>query len=188
MDSTTKIYLNMTLEKGEIFGEAGAGGYKDRIDIDTFRFAAKAKKQSLKDVDNKNVSGNLQFETFTFSKVFDRSSLHMANALREHKRFESVLVAVDQQLVDQSLGSPERNEILFITLESGYIANITMQTNDGGKSGSSIKENVTLAFKKCRISYYAYAGSRVAAGKILGNDYRLDNTHIFESTDTEQGQ
>jgi type VI protein secretion system component Hcp len=189
MDSTTKIYLRMTLEDGGWdFGEADAAGYENRIDIDNFQFGVKANKQRVKDAQKKDVTGNLQFDTFSFSKVFDLASLRLANVLKTHKRFKEVMVAVDQQLIDKDIGSPQRNEILFIYLKSGYIADIKIQTSDGGKAGSSVKETITLSFQNCSISYYAYAGSRVTAGKELGNDYRLDNTHIFESSNSEHGE
>jgi type VI protein secretion system component Hcp len=189
MDSTTKIYLEMTLEDGTSgLGEAEAAGYTSRIDIDSFQFGVSAKRQNVKDEKKKDVSGNLQFDLFSFSKVFDRATLELAKVLKSHKRFKQVLVAVDQQLVDKSVNSSGRNEILFITLEKGYVADIKMRTSDGGKSGVSIKDDITLSFKNCSISYYAYAGSRDNKGEELGNDYRLDNTHIFEYVETAQGE
>jgi type VI protein secretion system component Hcp len=186
MDSTTKIYLEMTLEDGSSgLGVAEAAGYQRRIDIDSFQFGVSAKKQSVKDGKNKDVSGNLQFDLFSFSKVFDRATLELGKVLNSHTRFKEVLIAVDQQL---SVGGADRNEILFITLEKGYIADIKMRTSDGGKAGVSIKDDVTLSFQNCTISYYAYAGSRDTKGEKLGDDYRLDNTHIFQYVESAQGE
>jgi type VI protein secretion system component Hcp len=185
MDSTTKIYLDIDFSDGESdIGESLAGGYKQRIDIESFQFNVEA-KQNVKDTDNKNVSGNLHFDVFTFTKVFDSSSLKLTNALGRHTRFDEVLVAVDQQLIDRSIGGPERNEILFIKLKSGYIADIKLQTSDGGKS-AAIKETITLSFQNCDITYFAYAGN-LYGGEELGDDYRMD-THIFRSSNKEQGQ
>ena len=180
MESTTQIYLEMTLEKGGgVLGESGAGGYENRIDIDGFQFGASAKKQSLKDIQKGNVVANLDFERVTVSKVFDRSSLLLAGVLSRHDRFSEVKIAVDQQYVDPDWAGKVRNEILIVYLYAGYIADIKFRTSEGGKSGASIKEDITLSFHNCTIYYYAYDGDRSTAGK-LGSDYRQE-TWTFQT-------
>jgi type VI protein secretion system component Hcp len=185
MDSTTQIYLQMTLESGLlVFGESSAGGYESRIDLDSFEFHASAKKQSLKEVQKDDVSANLDFNQLTISKVFDRSSLLLAGVLNRHERFKEVKIAVDQQYIHSAVGK-ERNETLIINLKSGYIADFQLRTSEGEKS-ASIKERITLSFHNISIRYYAYDGLETTGGKQLGSDYRME-TWPFETQRDEQG-
>jgi type VI protein secretion system component Hcp len=182
MDSTTKIYLQFEFESGELdLGEAEAIGYKKRIDIDSFHFSVNSKKQSVKSSSKEEVSANIQFDLVTFSKVFDSASIRLIRNLGAHNRFKQAIITVDQQLVDEH----ERNEILFIYLHDGYIADIKMRTSDQGKAGSSIKEDVSLSFHRCDIHYYAYKGKKVGGQKKLGDDYRID-ANVYHSSYSEQ--
>jgi type VI protein secretion system component Hcp len=186
MDSTTQIYLQMTLESGLlVFGESEAGGYESRIDIDSFEFRARAKKQSLKDVEKGSISANLDFNELTVNKVFDRSSLLLAGVLARHERFQDVKIAVDQQYIDKSVVK-ERNETVIIHLTSGYIADIKFRTSEGEKS-ASIKEVITLSFHNISILYYAYDGIEKSGGKKLGDDYRTQPWPFATHRD-EQGE
>ncbi|MEO8080314.1 MAG: type VI secretion system tube protein Hcp [Caldimonas sp.] len=177
MESTTQIYFELTLESGSVkLGEAAAGGYEQRIDIDSFQFQAGAKKQTLKDVQS-GVVGNLDFERVTISKVFDRASLLLTGVLGRHERFVEAKISVDQQYVDPDWVGKERNEILIIYLRTGYVADIKLRTSEGS-TGASIKEDITLSFENCLIYYYAEDRGR--SGK-LGDDYRWEPC-IFETT------
>ena len=169
MESTTQIYLELTFESGKLEGEARAGGYESRIDIDGFQFSASADKQALKDLEKGDVTANVNFGRLSLSKVFDRSSLLLAGALNRHEKFTEAKIAVDQQYIDAPLDGKIRNEVLILYLYSGYIADIKLRTSEGNV-GASIKEDITLSFLKCTVYYYAYAGEK---GK-LGDDYRQD--------------
>lgn len=181
MESTTQIYLEITLENGrDVAGETSAGGYEKRIDIDSFQFHASAKQQSLKDV-QKGVVSNLDFDRVEISKVFDRSSLLLAGALLRHDKFREAKISVDQQYVDPEWTGKERNEILIMYLYNGYIADIKLRTSEIS-FGASIKEDITLSFHNCTIYYYAEDRSKTGT---LGDDYRWD-TCTFQTLREEQ--
>lgn len=180
MESTTQIYLEITLDSGNLLGEASAGGYENRIDIDGFEFDAGVQKSTLKDL-QKGVVGNLVFQRVRVSKVFDQSSLLLAGALGRHEKFVTAKLAVDQQYIDPEWTGKVRNEILIMYLKSGYIADIKFRTSEGN-AGASIKEDITLAFHNCTIYYYAEDRGKTGT---LGDDYRWE-TCTFETTRKEQ--
>ena len=180
MQTTSQIYLDITLEGGSIAGEAKAGGYEGRIDIDSFQFTANAKEQSLKEV-QKGVVANLDLDRVTFSKAFNSSSLKLANALNQHKRFVEARIAIDQQYIEDDRRKFP-NETLVITLKNGYVADIHLRTSEGN-AGASIKEDITLSFQECEIVYYAE--TRSDEGK-LSDDYRLPPS-VFTLQREEQG-
>jgi type VI protein secretion system component Hcp len=185
MDSTTQIYMQMTLESGLlVVGETDAGGYENRIDINSFQFHAKAKKQSLKDVQRDSISANLDFDHVTIEKVFDRSSLLLQRVLKRQERFDEVKIAVDQQFI-HSGAIKERNETLIIHLKKGYIADIGLRTTEG-RTSATITENLTLSFHNIDIKYYAYSGIELSLGKKIGDDYRIQ-IWDFQTDRDEQG-
>ena len=117
MDNTTQIYLNVELDSGPVPGEATAGGYEGQIDIDGFQFTASATKSVLKDV-QKGVKANLDVSRVSISKVFDGASLHLANAMRNRKRFSTATISVDQQFVFDDVDKIA-NQIRIIELQDG---------------------------------------------------------------------
>lgn len=174
MDTTTQIYLQITPKKGSVFGEARAGGYEGRIDIESFSFNAKAKTDSLDGVSAKKIEvslagkalHNLDVHRVTVSKVFDQSSLQLAGMLkgrtvggseREGDRFELAKIAVDQQYIESYSTDDSvkyANEILILSLYDGCISNISMRASEAG-AGAQILEDVELAFHDFEIVYYA---------------------------------
>ena len=181
-DTTTQIYLQITMDDDtSISGESMAGGYEGRIDIDSFDFAAKSKAQSLKEaagiktaskLDSDPVS-NLDFDPVSVTKVFDRSSLQLARAMKDRRNFKEAVISVDQQYVNPSWSGKRANEILILSLYNGYITDITLRTSDAS-SGAEIRETVKLSFHNFQILYYsevrAEAGS-VGEAKLL-TDWR----------------
>jgi type VI protein secretion system component Hcp len=168
METTTQIYLEITLAGGgSIEGEASAGGYEGRIDIDSFSFGVSAKKQAVKDAQAGQIKSNLDFDTVTISKVFDRASLQLAMAMadnaeesqgpdagRKRKCFSEATISVDQQYVLGERGPKYRNEVIIFSLYDGYIVSVKLRTSESG-AGASIKEDIELSFHNFEITYYA---------------------------------
>lgn len=171
MESTAQIFLEITLENEStplaILGESVAGGYENQIGIDSFQFDAKAKKDTLKDLEG-GVTANLDIDHVTVSKVFDRSSLLLGGVLNRHQKFKEAKISVDQQYIRGATAGKLRNETLIMWLYDGYVADIKMQTGEGS-AGAAIKETVTLSFHNCTIWYYAEDRSKRGD---LGSDYR----------------
>lgn len=182
METTTQIYLELTLESGSIKGESPAGGYEKRIDIDSFSFNASADKQSLQDVEGKTVRNNLEFDRLSISKVFDRSSLQLAAVMNQRKKFTEAKIAVDQQYINPEWEGKVRNEILILYLYDGYIADIKFRTSEGNV-GAQIKEDIELSFHNFRVIYYAE--DRRGKEGLIVDDYRTE-AHIFETLREEQ--
>ena len=206
MDTTTQIYLQITPKKGSVSGEARAGGYEDRIDIENFSFNAKAKTDSLDGVSAKKIEvslegkgkslHNLDVNRVTVSKVFDKASLQLAGMLkgravggseREGDRFESAKIAVDQQYIesyssDQSV--KYRNEILILTLYDGCISNISLRASEAG-AGAQILEEIELAFHDFEIVYYAE--DRTDKG-LLKETWRPDKNYRYLTTNRTDQQ
>jgi type VI protein secretion system component Hcp len=186
METTTQIYLQITLDDGrEIEGEAKAGGYENRIDIDSFSFKASAKKQLLKDVQGKDVKANLDFHSVSISKVFDRASLQLASLMnkaeKDERRFKEAKIAVDQQFIDPEWTGKERNEILIFYLYEGYVESIKLRTSESG-AGASLKEDIELTFRGFEIDYYAEDRE---SGKLAG-DYRWQWHGFRRDPDTQE--
>lgn len=177
METTTQIYLELTMESGPVYGESTAGGYETRIDIDSFTFGATSKAQSFKDASASNVRNNLKFEPVTVEKVFDGASLLIANAMKNRQKFSEARISIDQQFIDPDWDGKERNEILILSLTDGYIADITMRATESG-SGAQIKETIKLSYQNMRIVYYAEA--RSLKGKLL-DDWR-PQAWVYETT------
>lgn len=183
MQTTTQIYLQITLERGKpVMGESQAGGYENRIDLDSFSFTAKAHKQSLKDVTGKTVRNNLNLSSVSVSKVFDRASLQLASVMKRREPFSEARIAVDQQFIDPAWTGKARNEILIIFLYDGYIADIKLRTSESNV-GAQIREDIELSFHDFRVEYYAE--DRGNTGKLV-DDYRWEAC-IFETARRQQG-
>ena len=175
MDNTTQIYLNVELDSGPVPGESTAGGYEGQIDIDGFQFTASATKSVLKDV-QKGVKANLDVSRVSISKVFDGASLHLANAMRNRKRFSTATISVDQQFVFDDVDKIA-NQILIIELKDGYIADIKLRTSESG-AGAQIKEDIELSFHNFKVVYYAE--ERDKKTRLLTTDWR-PTPYIFET-------
>lgn len=183
METTTQIYLQVTLESGAIVkGESTAGGYETRIDIDNFAFNVNALKQSLAEATGGDVKSNIEFGVVIVTKVFDRASLQLAGVMRRRERILEAKIAVDQQFIDVDWSGKARNEILILYLYGGYIADIQVQTSEGDK-GAQIKETIQISYANFRVEYYAE--DRGNAGKLL-DDYRWEPC-IYETTRPVQG-
>ena len=181
MDTTTQIYLELTMVGGEVLGESNAGGYETRIDIDSFDFAAIGKAKSLKDATSSSVGSNPDFSPVTVTKVFDRASLLIANAMKNRQKFTEAKIAVDQQYIDPEWVGKERNEILILYLYDGYITEVTLRTSEGG-TGAEIKETAKLSYQNYRVVYYAEKRDEV--GKLL-DDWR-PQAFVYETSRTIQ--
>jgi type VI protein secretion system component Hcp len=182
METTTQIYLQITLERGgAVEGDTQAGGYENRIDIDSFQFNASAKKLSLKDVSDKKVRNNLDITRVTISKVFDRASLQLAGIMKRRERFSEAKIAVDQQFIDPAWSGKVRNETLILYLYSGYVANIKLRTSEAN-AGAQVKEDIELSFHDFRVEYYAE--DRGNSGRLV-DDYRWEPC-IYETSRPEQ--
>ncbi|MEO8310243.1 MAG: type VI secretion system tube protein Hcp [Caldimonas sp.] len=202
MDSTTQIYLEITPKKGSVSGEARAGGYEGRIDIESFSFNAKAKADSLDGVSAKKVEvalageglHNLDVNRVTVSKVFDKASLQLAGMLkgrsvggseREGDRFEFAKIAVDQQYIETYSTEESvkyRNEILILTLYDGCISNISLRASEAGV-GAQILEEIELAFHNFEIVYYAE--NRTEKG-VLAETWRPERWSYLTTNRTDQ--
>jgi type VI protein secretion system component Hcp len=167
MEATTQIYLDIKLKGGRpVKGESTAGGYEGRIDIDSFSFGASAKPQAVKDVRAGEIKANLDFDTVSIAKVFDRASLQLAMAMQDNanpsqgsdsrKRicFEEATISVDQQYVEFDRTGKYRNEILIFSLYDGYIVSVKLRTSESG-AGASIREDIVMSFQNFEITYYA---------------------------------
>lgn len=184
MESTTQIYLEITTENGQLLGEAMAGGYENRIDIDGFNLSiGSGTKGSVKDIKSKSAVGTLDFDRISIDKVFDRSSLLLAGMLGRHEKFTEARIAVDQQYVQSDEEDKIRNEVLIIHLYSGYVADIKLRTSESNK-GASIKESIDLSFHKFDVDYWGYNVDRRTGD--LGDDYRLKYMG-FKGRANEQG-
>lgn len=188
METTTQIYLEITPEGGNpVKGESQAGGYENRIDIESFSFSAKAKKESLKDARQGTVNNNLDFSTVSVSKVFDRASLQLATLMnqrderKERKRLKEARISVDQQYINPDWEGKLRNEILILELYGAYIADIKLRTSEGS-GGAQIKEDITISFHNFRVVYYAEDRDKKG---LIQDDYRTEQ-HIYESSHDEQ--
>jgi type VI protein secretion system component Hcp len=184
MDTTTQIYLEITPERGSVIGETRAGGYEQRIDLDSFSFNAKAKINTLGDVTAKSVKHNVDLKRVTLTKVFDDSSLQLAGMLkgrqskgteREGDRFSLAKIAVDQQYVE-SYSTDESakyaNEVLIFNLFDGYVASISFRTSESG-AGAQILETIELSFHDFEIVYYAEDRSEAGALRDTWRPVRL---------------
>lgn len=182
METTTQIYLQITMERGGLVsGESTAGGYENRIDIDSFDFNASAKPMSLKSASDKKVRNNLDLKRVSINKVFDRASLQLAGVMKRRERFTEAKIAVDQQYIDPEWSGKARNEILIVYLYGGYVADIRLQTSEGS-SGAQIKEILELSFHNFRVEYYAE--DRGNSGRLV-DDYRWEPC-IYETSRDEQ--
>jgi len=180
MESTTQIYLEITPEDDSaLLGQAIAGGYEQRIDIDSFQFAIDVNQNTIKGIQQNAGVPNLKFDTVTVVKKFDNASLPIAGMLAGKKKFTEAKIAVDQQYVEDT---KYRNEVLVLTLKSGYVAEITLRTSEGKAGATSIVEDIKLQFHNFEVVYWGYSGSYVdspeaGSGK-LGDDYR-DRAETF---------
>lgn len=185
MESTTQIYLEITTANGQLLGEARAGGYENRIDIDGFNLSiGSGTKGSVKDIKGKSAVGTLDFDRISIDKVFDRSSLLLAGMLSRHEKFTEAKIAVDQQFVQGDDEDKIRNEVLIIHLYSGYVADIKFRTSEGSK-GASIKETVDLSFHQFDVDYWGYKVDRRTGD--LGDDYRLKYMGFKSKPNEQQG-
>lgn len=202
MDTTTQIYLEITPKKGSVSGEARAGGYEGRIDIDSFSFSAKAKADSLDGVSAKKIEAsregkslhNLDLHRVTVSKVFDKASLQLAGMLkgraiggseREGDRFELAKIAVDQQYIESYSSDKSvkyANEILIVILHDGCISNISLRASEAG-AGAQILEEIELAFHNFEIVYYAE--NRTVKG-VLAETWRPERWSYMTTNRTDQ--
>jgi type VI protein secretion system component Hcp len=186
MESTTQIYLEITPDDSELAGESRAGGYEQRIDIDSFSLSFKAKPDTVKGVQKQEVVGNFDFGRLKVVKKFDRVSLPLAGLLRQHEKIKEARISVDQQYVEGG-ETKMRNEVLILCFYSGYIADIQLRTSEGKAGATAIVENIELSFHNFSVDYYGYSGSYEGGDgqQQLGDDYRLQNAS-FQTNRPEQ--
>jgi type VI protein secretion system component Hcp len=172
MQSTSQIYLEFELEKGDITGESPIVGYEKRIDIDTFSFEAGTKLKTFRDVEIRAENlkprermNNLEISRVSLTKPYDSSSPQLARMLqgrdaagteREGVRFVSATISVDQQYIalqDYEDIHKYANQILILKLCDGYVSNISLRTSEAG-TGAQIIETVELSFHKFEVIYW----------------------------------
>lgn len=187
METTTQIYLTITMDDGtSISGESMAGGYEGRIDIDSFDFTVTSKAQSLKEASGFEVLKNLDFDPVSVAKVFDRSSLQLARAVKDRRNFKEAKISVDQQYVNPEWSGKRANEILILTLYNGYITDFTLRTSDAS-SGAEIRETLKLSFHNYEILYYAEARGETESANVgrLLDDWRWE-PWVYKTSRKEQ--
>jgi type VI protein secretion system component Hcp len=168
MQSTSQIYLEFEVERWTVTGESPIVGYEKRIDIDGFSFEAGTELKTLMEVKKKaeglksdEVMSNLKISRVTVTKPYDSSSLQLAGMMkgrdktgteREGVRFKSATISIDQQFIKHQ-GEKRANQILILTLNDGYIADIKLRISESG-SGAQIIETIELSFHQFEITYW----------------------------------
>jgi type VI secretion system Hcp family effector len=178
MESTTQIFLKVQFSDDEddfVESEGQVGGYKGRIQIDSFDFGMKSKLQAPPKPDQKDVAANLDFDPVRVSKFFDRASMSLAALLQDREEIYEVRITVDQQLEDyEDKVGKAQNAIIVFHLKQARIVDIKLDVSEDNK-GATIKETVSFSFRNFAVEYY-YKGTK----NNKKSDYR-DQAHWFET-------
>lgn len=150
MESTTQIFLQLMPAGGSriVQGEAHAQGFEKSIELENFSFDLTV-EQSVQKAGKKNTS-NLQREPVRCSKIFDKSSLVLAQLMNARVKFDWARLFVDQQLQDEIGKDP--NPILVIDLLDGFISNFSLRASEG-KVSATIREDLTLSYVNFKVWY-----------------------------------
>jgi type VI protein secretion system component Hcp len=162
VESTTQIFLRVQITDEEddfVRGESLAGGYDDRIQIDSFSFGMESKLQAPRPGEGANVDLN----AVQVTKFFDRSSTRLhallrgdkpitGRALEERKPLHEVRITIDQQLEEAGIGKAQ-NAILVFHLLKARLTDIKLDVSGDARS-TTIKETVSFVFKNFEVEYY----------------------------------
>lgn len=159
MESTTQIFLRVQPTPNEsefVRGENLAGGYADRVQIDSFDFGMKGKLQSPRKP-GEEVANNLDFDPVRVTKFFDRASMSLAALLQARRQLYEVRITVDQQLEEETgigrKAEKAQNAIIVFHLSEARIVDIKLDVTED-KVSATIKETVSFAFRNFAVEYY----------------------------------
>ena len=170
MESTTQIFLQLMPHGGEqVKGEAHAQGFEQSIELENFSFDLSV-EQSLQKPGRK-ASANLHRQPVHCTKVFDKSSLVLAQLMKDKVKFDWARLFVDQQLQDQVGKDP--NPILVIDLLNGYITHIDLRASEGTVS-AKISEELTLSYVNFKVWYCP----RAKVGEYRAAEVTYETTYV----------
>lgn len=153
MESTTQIFLLVQVSGSEsdvVEGESYVGRYARRVQINDFEFGMSAKPQSGPKRSNAVVN-NLDFDTVSVGKFFDKASIRFAELLKQQTVLTEVRITVDQQLEEDKV--KEQNAIIVFHLLQARIVDIKLDVTEQG-TGASLKETISFSFRNFAVEYY----------------------------------
>lgn len=164
----TSIFLKIFIDGKPVKGESQAKGYEGQIEVESFSWSMLSKLHPQEG--SKIVKVETRLKHLSFTKVYDSASGRLVTAAGilkgETRRREPVSTArfTVTSMVLSSGGSKNLSKMLEVILSDGEVEDVSLSASEG-KDAISIKEEVTLSYRKSKVMYYpldAASGNRTA--------------------------
>jgi len=139
-----------------VTGDCTIAGFAGHISLDSFSWGSV--KAITKQEKGKKPTTSVKFDKLQVTKVYDCSSIPMANMMNSETKFATAVL----KFIDPLSGSAKPGvkaskfeSIMEMEMKDGYIESITMRAAESGKAISVI-EDVVLSFHEVSLSYYVY--------------------------------
>lgn len=156
--SATMIFLKLYVDNKPIAGEGTTEDYAGQIEIESFSWGMKA-THTQKGRDK--VSVEVRPEKISLSKYFDKSSTNLCKFADTRKAFNTARLTFLSMVLKTSNQKPK--PVMEMVLSDGYVEDVKLTASESGKS-MSLKEDVTLSFRKLKVIYHPVELRRGARG------------------------
>lgn len=163
----TSIFLKIFIDGKPIKGESQAKGYEGQIEVESFNWGVVNTVQEKEG--SKVVDIESRLKHASFNKVYDASSGPLIKAATFAKGKTERLPMTTARFTVTSMvlssgGARNLSKMFEMVLTGGYVEDVSLSASES-KDAISIKEEVTLAYSKCKLMYYPLdiaSGNRTA--------------------------
>jgi type VI protein secretion system component Hcp len=145
----TSIFLKLYMDSKAVKGEAETKGYEGQIECDSFKWDLDP--ATTKGESTARAHSTIKGKPVTFSKLYDEASGIMM--LNSHNRTPFTTARFTIVTMALTAAGGKSGKMMELLLTDGYIESIDLKANESSKA-ISIKETVTLSYKKSELMYY----------------------------------
>nr|WP_316643680.1 type VI secretion system tube protein Hcp [uncultured Roseateles sp.] len=156
--SATMIFLKLYVDNKPVLGEGTTEDYVGQIEVESFSWGMKAKHT---DKGRDKVSVEVRPERVTLSKYFDKSTTNLCVYANDRKSFNTARLTFLSMVLKTSNQKPK--PVMEMVFSDGFVEEVKLNASESGKS-MSLKEDLTLSFRKFKLIYHPVELRRGARG------------------------
>jgi type VI protein secretion system component Hcp len=160
----TVIFLKLAYDGQQVAkGNAEASDFAEQIEIESFSWGVKAVHKNDPDGDTSKAAGlkpTLTPRTVSMTKFYDKSSIKLATGASKRRHVQTATLTFATLVMSDKGQTPQK--IMEMEMSDGYIESLSVSASESGKA-IAVKEEFTLSFQDCRLSYYSVEGARKTA-------------------------
>lgn len=169
----TSIFLKLFIDGKPVKGESQAKGYEGQIEVESFNWALSSKLHAKGSGDIVEVETRVKH--LKFSKVYDAATgLLIQTASKKEKEFSTARFTLTSMVLS-SRGANNLSKMLEMVLSDGQVEEVSLSASEG-KDSMSLKEDVTLSYRKCKLLYYPLDGETFNRGAAMTFELMTNST------------